>query len=125
MEGAKKWLLVLLVSAVLLTQSGCGIFGLMLNGTRQTVFIDTSPSGATITVEGQTAKSPTQFNLSRRRNYTVQIEKEGYEPSLAYINKEVDPLVLFLDYFIWPFLWGTAWDLEPERIYVNLTPKRQ
>lgn len=112
---------------LLLTQVGCtfGIYGLAMNGTRQKVFIDSYPSGARVQLEGQVAQTPAQFSLKRRRDYQAIIIKEGYQPATVYINKDVDPLVLFLDGLLLPFLFGTAWDLEPERITVPLTPEKE
>jgi len=67
----------------LLLMSGCafGIAGAAMNGTRQNVFIDSKPSGANVTIEGQVGKTPAQFNLKRSRNYVAVVEKEGYESS--------------------------------------------
>ena len=117
--------LFLVSVGLLLMQAGCtlGIFGLATNGTRQKVFIDTYPSGARVELEGQVATTPAQFSLKRRRNYQAMIFKQGYLPSSVYINKDVDALVLFLDGLLLPFLFGTAWDLEPERTTVTLTPE--
>lgn len=112
---------------LLLTQAGCafGLAGLVLNGTRQKVFIDSMPSGAKVTIDGQAARTPAQFDLKRRRDYQAIVEKEGYETTTVYINKDTDALVLYLDGFLLPHLFGTAWDLEPERTIVNLAPKKQ
>ena len=115
--------LLLFSICLLVTQAGCGIYGLAMNGTRQKVFIDSYPSGARVELEGQVATTPAQFSLKRRRNYQAMIFKEGYLPSSVYINKDVDALVLFLDGLLLPFLFGTAWDLEPERTTVTLTPE--
>ena len=115
-------LFIPVILLLILVLSGCafGIAGAAINGTRQNVFIDTKPRGATVTIEGQVAKTPCQFNLKRKRNYVAVIEKEGYEDGIAYINKEADPLVLYLDGFLLPYIFGTAHDLEPERTYIKL-----
>ena len=125
MRTTTRCSLFLLTICLLLTQAGCtfGIFGLAMNGTRQKVFIDSYPSGARVELEGQVATTPAQFSLKRRRNYQAMIFKQGYLPSSVYINKDVDALVLFLDGLLLPFLFGTAWDLEPERTTVTLTPE--
>jgi hypothetical protein len=99
MRPASTAALVTLSVCLLATQAGCafGLAGLAMNGTRQNVFIDSNPSGAKVTLEGQVANTPAQFSLKRRRNYQAIIEKEGYMPLTAYINKETDAMVLYLD----------------------------
>lgn len=116
----------IVVFGTLLSTAGCafGLAGLALNGTRQKVFIDSIPSGAKVTLEGQVARTPAQFDLKRRRDYQAIVELEGYETSTVYINKDTDALVLYLDGFLLPHIFGTAWDLEPDRVIVNLTPKK-
>ena len=57
MRPARTAALVILSVCLLATQAGCtlGLAGLAMNGTRQNVFIDSNPSGAKVTLEGQVA----------------------------------------------------------------------
>ena len=105
--------------------SGCafGIYGLATNGKNQNVVIETNPPDAKIKVEGMVQQSPAQFNLPRENDYVAFIEKPGYETTRVYINKTVNPLVFFVDGF-WSYLFKTAWDLNPPRIYVDLREKK-
>lgn len=120
---SKKMSGLFLLFALVLQLSGCafGIYGLATNGTRQNITIDSTPSGATVEIEGQVAKTPAQFNLKRSRDYVAVVTRDGYESTRAYINKEADPLVLYLDGFLLPHLFKTAWDLEPERVHITLS----
>lgn len=66
---------VAVMAAVLST--GCAT---VTRGTKDVLVVESTPSGAKVTVDGQVGRTPTSFKLSRKFEGPVLIEKEGYEP---------------------------------------------
>ena len=53
----------------------------IMHGTKQNVPIASSPTGATVTVNGQqVATTPARIELKRKDKHTIRISMEGYEP---------------------------------------------
>ena len=68
--------LCLVVGLPLLSLGGCAT---VLNGSHQTIHVETDPPGATVTVAGETHTSPVDLVLKRSsKDLVVVIEKEGY-----------------------------------------------
>ncbi len=68
--------LLLLAGLPLLSLGGCAT---ILNGSRQTIHVETDPPGATVTVGGERYTSPVDLVLKRSsKGLVVVIEKEGY-----------------------------------------------
>ena len=125
--------LVLLLALPQLALPGCGS---LVHGWHQTVRIETEPPGATAIVlpDGLTVETPAELSLERKRVYTLRIEREGYEPVWAYVDRvtswtaEIErylyfPLVL-PGYLLLTFdaTHGAAFELTPDSISVTLTP---
>ena len=110
--------------AVLVLVQGCGT---VFNGKKQKVFIESSPSQATFRIpnteiEGTT---PATVELKRKRSYTVVVEKDGYKPQGAAIEKNVAWIPFLFDIICWPtffvdFATGGAYELRPSQLYFEL-----
>ncbi|MCH8245992.1 MAG: PEGA domain-containing protein [Bacteroidetes bacterium] len=58
--------------------AGCAT---IMHGTTQDVSISSQPTGATITIDGQTyGTTPVVADLKRKDKHMIRIELEGYEP---------------------------------------------
>ena len=119
----RLWWLV--VSAVGL--AGCGA---MLNGPVQLVKITTIPPGATVTVDGETMRSPARLDLERGREYPVEAERPGFELGAAEIRSYDDNYVILgncLFFLCIPQIWesGTPLQqrLEPLEVEITLNPE--
>lgn len=83
--GVQRISIIVILTLSLFLQSCASI----INGSRQKVKIDSFPSGATIIVSGQEmGVTPTKINLSRKKSYSLELEKDGYETESAYITKQ-------------------------------------
>ena len=72
-----KLLTSFLVPIIILT-SGCTT---ITRGTKDVLVIESDPPGANVKLSsGETGRTPTSFELPRKRSLVVFIEKEGYEP---------------------------------------------
>jgi len=84
-------LMILLASA----SSGCG---LIFGGTRQPVGITSVPDEAKVTTtEGVVYTTPTSFQLERKDNYVLIVEKEGYQSATVQINRQIMGGIVVLD----------------------------
>ena len=117
----------LLLLAILGT-TGCAS---IISGTTQSVFVNSSPSGANVEVDGLQATTPTKLELKRSQaSHNVRITKEGYEPANVSIGRKFNPWVagnLLWGYgvvagVIVDFVSGGAWDLDTDRIDLSLAP---
>jgi len=122
----KRTPLVLLLVLSLLLQ-GCATF---IHGSRQEVALNSCPSDATATVDGINVRTPATVSLSRTKDYVVNVEKEGYEPGQAVLNRKFNGWSTILGNIVWlvpglivDFLTGGAWTLEPKAVNVQLATK--
>lgn len=109
---------------ICLALNGCAS---IINGTRQSVGISSNPSGATAKDdEGNVCITPCSFNLKRRRDHNIVIEKQGYEPAGQAVVSSASG-------WLWgnlvfggviglgvDFAAGGAWKLRPEVVSVEL-----
>ncbi len=59
-------------------------------GTKQAYVIETDPPGAQVALStGQTCVTPCALRLPRKRGFTVEITREGYEPVQATVSSGV------------------------------------
>lgn len=67
----------------------------IVHGTTQKIPISSDPSGASLTVAGQTTKhiTPCEVELSRKADHILKIEKDGCEPSTVEIRHVVSGAV--------------------------------
>jgi len=84
----KKYSFVLIGLVVLVI----GLYGCasIIHGTKQGISISSIPSGATVTIDGQTKGStPLMVDLSRKDRHLIKIELEGYDSYEMYLNRSV------------------------------------
>ena len=75
---------------------GCGA---IINGTRQNIQANSSPSGATISVSptNEEYTTPASMSLERKNNYVLNFSKEGYTSAKFNIHKKLSGGMLVLD----------------------------
>ena len=113
------WLVLAFVAA------GCGT---IMNGTRQTVSIQSTPAGATVTTvpASGTSTTPGSIPLERKNNYVLTFTADGYEPAEAHLRREMSTLILVLDILagvvgvVVDAVTGGWYELEPETVSVTL-----
>jgi PEGA domain len=113
--------LTILMNAVLCV--GCST---ILTPNPQPVAVNSSPSAATVLVNGSPmGQTPTMINLDRKLTYTIEVQKSGSAPYAQMLTKTVDPLffvnILFLPGFLVDLASGT-WKLFPEQIMAPMIP---
>ncbi|MBI3597633.1 MAG: PEGA domain-containing protein [Nitrospirae bacterium] len=122
------------VIAVLLLVVNCMGCGTLFNGTTKNVGISSSPSGAQVIVDGRSYITPAQVGLKRNQTYAITVQKEGYEPAGATVQRSVSGWIWAdvvsmlaggagLLGLIVDFVDGGAYDLEPDNVNVNLQKK--
>lgn len=143
MKRMKKNMAVLLVISLVFWISNCGA---MINGTKQTIQIDSSPQGAEVTIDqtnkegGQVAKvtTPGQAELKRNGTYVARAEKEGYEPQSKEIDKKLSAEASIMD-ALWVLVGilpgiiafavdagnGGLHELQPGSIHYNLEKQQK
>jgi len=114
--------IVVFVSSVFL--SSCAT---IMNGDMVNVPVYTTPSGATVIINGATYTSPTTVQVPRGKgDFKLHIEKKGYEPVDILLTQSSDGWlwgnILFggLIGLAVDFITGDAYDLDPELISANL-----
>lgn len=109
--------------------TGCGS---IIHGTKQQVFFNSTPQGATVRLtDGTHFTTPHVAQLRRAQDHTVTIEKEGYEPERITINRDFNWAATIFGNLLWitpgvivDVLAGGAWTLDPEHINVNLIAEK-
>jgi len=107
---------------------GCGR---IINGTKQTVGITSTPEGATVNIEpgGITAVTPANIQLKRGWSYTAKIAKAGYEPAIAKITRHISawtlgnvifPSIVMVTGFATDWKTGGGYKLLPKKLNIML-----
>lgn len=79
---------ILTILIVLLITSGCAS---ITRGTSESYAIETIPPGAAVKLStGLNCETPCSVKVKRRSDFTVTIEKEGYETVRATVTSSVD-----------------------------------
>jgi hypothetical protein len=124
------WRLVAPIALVLLL-SGCLT---IRRGSTQIVPVDSDPQGATVEIQpgGRIFETPEQVVLARRYSQTLRFSKEGYQPQTILIDRKTSSGLFRNVIWIHPVGWiigvvvdlstGSAYDLEPGHVFVELTP---
>jgi len=111
-------------AAFLLT--GCGA---IMHGTRQTIELQSSPSGAKIATnpEQGTFTTPSSLNLERKNDYLITFSMPGYAPATLNLHKSIGTGTLIADIFLGGLvgvavdgLTGAWYGLSPESASVAL-----
>lgn len=99
----------------------------IMNGDMVNVPVYTTPTGATVVINGTTYTSPTTVMVPRGKgDFKLHIEKEGFEPVDLMLTQSVDGWlwgnVLFggIIGLAVDFITGDAYDLDPELVSANL-----
>ncbi|MFC2150643.1 caspase family protein [Calditrichota bacterium] len=104
---------------------GCATF---MHGTRQSINVNTNPSGAKVIVMGEyEGETPTRIRVGRtERRLVVRFEKEGYEPVEVELRRSVSGWV-WGNILIWgvvgvavDFASGSAYKISPSYVHANL-----
>ncbi|RTL77239.1 MAG: PEGA domain-containing protein [Bradyrhizobiaceae bacterium] len=81
---------IIIVAALCAALGGCAS---VARGTSETISVATTPAGAAATVSGLdqplVCTTPCAFTAARSADITVSIAKEGYEPQVIPLTKEV------------------------------------
>ena len=94
----------------------------MIHGTRQNVGILSNPSGAKVTIDGQTfGNTPLIVELSRKDNHIIKIELEGYLPYEIILRRKVSAWIV--GNIVFGGLIGLAVDVISGGMY-ELTPEQ-
>ena len=105
--------------------SGCG---LIMNGTTQTVLIDSLPAGAVIDIDGARHQTPTRVSLKRSRQYVVRYSAPNGATVARALCAEAVTLPHVLDFMSVPFVFNVidrlaSADREfPESLALPLPP---
>jgi hypothetical protein len=114
--------------ALSLCTSGCA---LIVNGTKDSIFIESRPPGATVRVDGQAvARTPAKIYLARRSPGRVTVEKEGYLPEELVFPIHFDAGWILFDLLLTlgigipiDLATGAMWNFNPDRAVVVLRPR--
>lgn len=122
----KKGISWLLVGSVI-TVYGCGT---IISGTTQIVQVNSEPSGARVTVDGFSAKTPATVTLARIQDHIVTLQKEGCEQAQVQVMREFQGVRTILGNILFlligavvDLVTGGAYDLTPENVNVTLDCK--
>jgi hypothetical protein len=106
---------------------GCA---LIVNGTHDSVFIDSQPRGAAVRVDGQVvARTPAKLYLSRGYPQRVTVEKEGFVPEDLSFPRHFDGGWILFDLLLTlgvgipiDLATGAMWNFYPDHAVVQLRP---
>ena len=89
--------------------------------------VTTDPPGATVSVNGYSAISPTTIWVPRGEgDFKLTITKKGYKPAYVFLRQSTDILlgwnIPLVGYYI-DMQTGAAYDLEPEQVHYTLVPE--
>lgn len=106
--------------------SGCAT---IVTGTDQNVTFNSTPDGATVTVDGKVVgKTPFSMKIKKERNLSLKFEKEGYKPYTRKLKTTMNGW--FLGNIITGGLLGSTTDgvsgamieFSPDEYFVTLSP---
>ena len=118
-----KVLAIILSLSLMWITTGCAT---IVHGNRQTVTINSEPTGASIRIDGLKGKTPFSASLARNQDYVVSIKKEGYKEEMIQITKSFSVLSI-IGNILWllvgvvvDFASGSAYNLNPTKVDVEL-----
>jgi len=115
----KKNGVISVLAVLVLFLVGCAT---IMQGTKQNVGISSNPSGAKVTINGQTfGNTPLTVELSRKDNHIIKIELEGFLPYETTLTRKVSGWVA--GNIIFGGLIGLAIDAITGGMY-KLTPEQ-
>lgn len=127
-NGQRRRLLSLFVLALgALSSAGCAT---IVSGSKQNIRFESVPQGAQVSVAGQMGTTPTDMKLPRKTNHDAEVSYPGYLPAKVQLVRTTNPWVLGnvliggLVGLLVDLVSGAFYKLEPERVYVQLTPAK-
>ena len=123
-----SFMFVLLV--LLSVCSGCGT---ITRGLTQTVHINSSPTGAYVSIDGSPkGTTPVSIDLARRKDHSLKFSKPGYDDARFTIRHKFVSSSLTGNLLLGGIigigvdaLSGAAYDLVPETVLVTLEPQNE
>jgi hypothetical protein len=120
----------------LLAACSLGLLGgcaLIVNGTTDSVQIESQPPGATIAVDGKpVARTPAKIYVARAHVQRITVQKDGYEPQDVFFNRHLDWGFILFDLLLTAGIGipidlatGAMVTIYPDRAQVRLRPKPQ
>lgn len=112
------------LSLICVASASCGT---IFNGTRETIFVDSNPQGATVTADGvRLGVTPCSVQLERDQTYVLLIQANGYDNQTVLLSRKLSAWIL-LDILFWPgfivdFITGGAYRFTNDRMMVTLRP---
>src|SRR5689334_14540500 len=87
---------LVIAAALVAPVAGCG---LIMNGSREAIEVQSSPAGAKVTTTPGTGEytTPTTLNLERKNSYSLKFEKDGYSPATFEIQNGTSGGIVILD----------------------------
>lgn len=100
----------------------------IIHGTTQDIEVRSAPDNAEVWIDGsKMGITPTRLTLKRNKDYNVKIVRQGYKEVEMKIEGKTSSWIIGNIIFggipgcIIDFVAGSAYDLTPERLDVNLT----
>ena len=110
---------ILILSSFLFFTQGCGT---IMQGTNQQVGISSSPTNASVTINGQSyGNTPMIVDLKRKDSHMVKIQLDGYEPYETNLTRKTSGWVW--GNIVFGGLIGLAVDASAGGMY-KLTPEQ-
>jgi hypothetical protein len=101
----------------------------IISTSKQTININTNPSGANVSINGENVGiSPLFYSFSRKNDYTVKIDLAGYQPYELRLTRSLNPWVFGNIIFggligiVIDAATGAIYKLSPDQINTNLSP---
>lgn len=128
-----KMLLGVCLGSLLFVFSGCAT---MFQGSSQSIPVISNPVGAVVTVDGkQVGKTPCTLNLKRKKQATLLIQAEGYDPYMTILQRKKSGW-FWGDVLIGLTIWGlvspivdmatgAVYVLEPQSLNVELKSQKK
>ena len=118
----------------LLAAFSLGLLGgcaLIVNGTTDSVRIESQPPGATIWVDGKAvARTPAKIYVARGHAQRISVQKDGYEPEDVVFQRHLDWGFILFDLLLTAGIGipidlatGAMVTIYPDRAQVRLRPK--
>jgi hypothetical protein len=99
--------------------SGCAS---IVHGTKEKFTINSKPNHASLKVDGaKVGATPTQVDLTRKKDHTIKLQLAGYEPKTVYLQRTLSGWIV--GNVVFGGLIGIAIDAIDGAMY-NLTPQQ-
>ena len=90
MRISREWLRNVVLLAAATSLCGCAT---IVNGTKQTITINTEPAGATARLRGQVVKTPGKVIVQRSKLNTITLSHDGYKTKRVNLGREMSAWV--------------------------------